>query len=161
MIRKVELSDAARICEILNYYVEHTAITFNTEPFTEAQMLHKIEHLLSSGYPFYVYEQEGVIEGYYYLSEWKPREAYKISAELSIYVNHKHLRSGFGAKMMRHLLNNVDREQFHSIIACITLPNEPSVALHERFGFEKVSFFREVGLKFGNLCNVGDWQLVL
>jgi phosphinothricin acetyltransferase len=44
------------------------------------------------------------------------------------------------------------------VIGGIALPNEASVALHERMGFEKVAHFREVGLKFGQWIDVGYWQ---
>jgi hypothetical protein len=32
-------------------------------------------------------------------------------------------------------------------MAGIALPNDPSVALHERFGFSKVAHFKDVGFK--------------
>ena len=43
----------------------------------------------------------------------------------------------------------------------IALPNEASVALHEKFGFQKVAHFKEVGQKFEKWIDVGYWQLVL
>ena len=46
-------------------------------------------------------------------------------------------------------------------VAAITLPNEPSVALHERLGFELVGVFRDVGRKFDEWHDVGFWQLRL
>ena len=43
----------------------------------------------------------------------------------------------------------------------IALPNDASVALHEKFGFRKVAHFREPGVKFGRWIDVGYWQRVL
>jgi phosphinothricin acetyltransferase len=40
----------------------------------------------------------------------------------------------------------------------VALPNEASIALHERCGFEKVGVFREVGRKFDRLWDVAWWQ---
>jgi phosphinothricin acetyltransferase len=43
----------------------------------------------------------------------------------------------------------------------IALPNEASVALHEKLGFRKVGETEEVGWKFGRWLNVGYWQFAL
>lgn len=50
---------------------------------------------------------------------------------------------------------------FHAIIGGIALPNNASVALHEKFGFEKVAHFKEVGFKFNKWIDVGYWELVI
>jgi phosphinothricin acetyltransferase len=47
----------------------------------------------------------------------------------------------------------------HSIIGGITLHNDSSIKLHEKFGFKKVAEFEEIGFKFGKWLNVGYWQL--
>ena len=49
----------------------------------------------------------------------------------------------------------------HVVIGGISLPNEASVALHEKFGMEKVAHFKEVGFKFGQWVDVGYWQVML
>ncbi|WP_460727686.1 GNAT family N-acetyltransferase [Lysobacter rhizosphaerae] len=43
----------------------------------------------------------------------------------------------------------------------IALPNEASIALHERLGFEKVAHFKQVGFKQDRWIDVGYWQLLL
>ena len=47
------------------------------------------------------------------------------------------------------------------MIGGITLPNPASVALHEKFGLEKVAHFKQVGFKFEQWKDVGYWQGVL
>ena len=47
------------------------------------------------------------------------------------------------------------------MIACITEGNEASYALHKKLGFEKVSYFREVGRKFGKWLGIVDYELIL
>jgi len=46
----------------------------------------------------------------------------------------------------------------HTVIAGISLPNDASIALHEKMGLEKVAHFREVGFKFDRWIDVGYWQ---
>ena len=49
----------------------------------------------------------------------------------------------------------------HLAIGGIALPNDASVALHERFGMLRVARFEEVGFKFGKWIDVGYWQAKL
>ena len=46
-------------------------------------------------------------------------------------------------------------------MAAIALPNEPSVALHEKFSLARVAHFKEVGFKFDRWVDVGYWQRTL
>ena len=48
----------------------------------------------------------------------------------------------------------------HAILAGISMPNEASVRLHERFGFKKVGQLEQVGYKFDRWIDVGYWQLI-
>jgi len=51
--------------------------------------------------------------------------------------------------------------EFHAVICGISLPNDASVALHEKFGMEKVAHFKQVGRKFDRWIDVGYWQCIL
>jgi phosphinothricin acetyltransferase len=66
-----------------------------------------------------------------------------------------------GTKLYEALLADLRRRGLHLVIGGIAQPNEASVRLHERLGFEKVAHFSEVGLKFGRWIDVGYWQLKL
>ena len=48
-----------------------------------------------------------------------------------------------------------------SILGGIALPNEDSLAFHEKLGFKKVSHFEKVGYKFDKWIDVGYWQYTL
>jgi len=49
----------------------------------------------------------------------------------------------------------------HTAMGGIALPNDASVALHEKLGFCKVAQPNEVGNKFDRWVDVGYWQLML
>ena len=161
VIRNVTLGDAERICEIYNYYVLQTTISFEVDAVSETEIYQRISDVLTSGYPYWVYEADGRILGYCYLSSWKGRCAYRTTAEVSVYIDKDYTNQGIGSKLMKNLFENVDMGRFHTIIASIALPNEASVALHEKFGFTRVSYFREIGYKFQQWQDVGHWQLIL
>ena len=59
------------------------------------------------------------------------------------------------------LLPALKNQNIHAAIGGIALPNEASVALHEKFGFVKVAHFREVGFKLDRWIDVGYWQCLL
>ena len=51
--------------------------------------------------------------------------------------------------------------KLHALIGGVALPNEASIALHEKFGFRKVAHFKETGFKFDQWIDVGYWELML
>lgn len=160
MIRKVRKEDTPAITAIYNHYIDHTTITFELEPVSEEEMWTRIQHI-SEKYPYFVYETEGQIAGYCYVHGWKDKAAYSQSAETTIYLAPSHTGKGIGKELMLHLIEECSRYGLHALIACITEGNEASYALHEKLGFEKVSYFREVGRKFGKWLGIVDYELIL
>lgn len=161
MIRNVEKKDIPAITSIYNYYIRQTVVTFDTEPLAEAEMEKRMIRI-TSAFPYLVYEEEGVVGGYCYVHPWKSKEAYCHTAECTIYIHPDRRGKGIGRRLLEALLDRLrETTEIRAVISCITLPNEPSVRLHERLGFRKVSCFREVGRKFGRWLDVGDWELII
>jgi len=160
MIRKVTLNDAPAIADIYNYYLENTTITFDTELLTVKDMEKKIKDI-SDHYPFFIFEEESVIKGYCYVTLWKKKCAYNTTVESTVYIHKDYLGQGIGTLLMKTLLNELKEIGIHAIIACITVPNDESVRMHEKLGFRQVSSFKEVGYKFDKWLDVGDWELLL
>jgi L-amino acid N-acyltransferase YncA len=48
-----------------------------------------------------------------------------------------------------------------AVIGGVALPNEASLRFHQKFGFEKVAHFKEVGYKFNRWIDVTYWQVIL
>ncbi|MDR1601474.1 MAG: GNAT family N-acetyltransferase [Tannerella sp.] len=159
MIRKARKEDAGAIAAIYNYYVTHTATTFETELVSEEEMRERIIRI-STEYPYFVYEKDRFIVGYSYATLWKKRKAYSHTVESTVYVSPGHTHEGIGTALMHRLTDALRQMHIHAIIACITIPNDESIALHEKLGFTKASHFRQVGWKFERWLDVGDWQLV-
>jgi L-amino acid N-acyltransferase YncA len=160
MIRRVKQSDAQQICNIYNYYVANTIITFEEVPVTEQEMKKRIAEI-STEFPWLVFEAETGIAGFAYASRWKSRSAYRYSVESTVYVAQDKLRKKIGQQLLSELIVKLKTSGIHSIIAGIALPNLGSVGLHEKFGFKKIGEFAEVGWKFNQWINVGYWELLL
>jgi L-amino acid N-acyltransferase YncA len=160
MIRTATPSDAAAIATIYNHYIEHTVITFEEVPVSSGEIAAR---MTANGdtFPWFVCERDGTIAGYAYSAPWHKRAAYRNSVETSIYLDHSAIGSGVGTELYRHLLTDLTERKRHVAIGGIALPNDASVALHEKFGFEKAAHYREVGRKFDRWIDVGYWQKIL
>ncbi|PLY04068.1 MAG: phosphinothricin acetyltransferase [Desulfuromonas sp.] len=157
MIRDAAPDDAAAIAAIYNPYILDTVITFEEHPVTEQVMAERIR-TINRGYPWLVFEQNGLCLGYAYASAWKDRSAYRFSCETSIYLAAQAHGQGVGTRLYEALLDDLRRRGQRTAIACIALPNPASVALHEKLGFRKVGHFAAVGIKFSRSIDVGYWQ---
>jgi phosphinothricin acetyltransferase len=158
MIRNVVIEDAKEIVDIYNYYVVNTIITFDKTPFSTTDFEEKIK-TTSSEFPFYVYEENNEILGYAYGSKWRKKPSYDNTVEITIYLKNGIQGKGIGTKLYSKLIETLKNQKYHTLIGGLTLPNEVSVKLHEKFGFEKAAHFKEVGRKFDKWHDVGFWQL--
>ncbi len=159
-IRPVRLDDAGRIASIYNKYVSATTITFETEPVSVEVMRGRINSI-SSAFPYFVYEYDGVVLGYCYAYLWKEREAYSKTLETTVYLAPEACHQGIGTQLMRHLIEDCRRQGYHALVACVTADNLPSIHLHQHLGFRQVSRFSEVGRKFDRWLDVIDLELIL
>jgi L-amino acid N-acyltransferase YncA len=160
MIRPVKLSDAPAICDIYNYYVLHTHANFEEEAVDVEEMKQRIT-TNTLKFPWLVFEQEDKVVAYAYASEWKSRCSYRYSVESTVYLQNGLSGNGIGSRLYETLLSELGKMEVHAVIGGIAQPNEASVALHEKFGFEKVAHFKQVGYKFDRWIDVAYWEKLL
>jgi L-amino acid N-acyltransferase YncA len=101
------------------------------------------------------------VVGYAYAARWKSRSSYRFSAELAVYIDRQCVGRGIGSALYENLLQALQSQGVHAVIGGVALPNDPSVALHQKFGFEKVAQLREVGFKFKKWIDVAYWEKIL
>ena len=152
-IRPVKLSDAPEILEIYTPYIKNTPITFETQVPSLKSFQERMEKI-TQRYPYLVCEQEGKVVGYAYASQYRERAAYRYSIELSIYVDQSCQRQGIGKALYTQLFQQLKTYGFYTAYACITMPNENSVRLHQAFGFQKIGVFHNAGYKAGKWLDV-------
>ncbi|HET7268123.1 MAG TPA: arsinothricin resistance N-acetyltransferase ArsN1 family B [Oleiagrimonas sp.] len=161
IIRTATAGDAVAVAAIYNTYIASSHATFETEAVDKAGMAARIARVGTASLPWLVAVMDGTLVAYAYASPWKAREAYRHSVETSIYIDPAHVGKGIGVCLYADLLTALRERPLHAVIGGIALPNEASVALHERLGFRKVAHFEQVGHKLGRWIDVGYWQLVL
>ena len=160
-IRGAEPGDALTIAQIYNHYVRESVITFEEDPVTTAEVARRLAEVRSASLPWLIAEDSGQISGYAYATRWKNRTAYRFSVEITVYVAPGCTSRGIGSLLYGKLLPVLQAQSIHAVLGAIALPNEASVAFHEKFGFRKVAQFREVGFKFNRWIDVGFWQRTL
>jgi L-amino acid N-acyltransferase YncA len=160
MIRPAKAADAGAIAAIYNHYVRETVITFEETPVSDDEMARRMADV-GARHPWLVAEQDGTVVGWAYATEWKTRSAYRFSVETTVYVAPTQQRRGLGIALYAPLIAELKARRLHSAVGGIALPNEASVALHEKLGFKKIAHFAEVGRKFERWVDVGYWQLIL
>lgn len=161
MIRAIEQSDAQYVADIYNHYVLNTAVTFEEEQVTTLEMAARINECSTHDLPWLVAIDEGKIVGYCYASKWKGRCAYRHSVEATVYLSPTAVSKGWGTQLYKQLLSQLTQQGIHAVICGIALPNDASIALHEKFGMQKVAHFKQVGRKFNSWIDVGYWQCLL
>ncbi|MBB4037984.1 phosphinothricin acetyltransferase [Dysgonomonas hofstadii] len=161
MIRDITIADASRIADIYNYYIRETIITFEYDVVSPEEIQNRIKKIQAKGFPFFVYENDGEITGYAYLNNWRERVAYDITLETSVYLDSQYTGSGIGSVLYKELIERARKINIHSLIGVVSLPNEASQKLHQKFEFRLVGNFRESGVKFDKLIDVEFWQLIL
>lgn len=157
MIRNVDSRDAQEICDIYNYYIQNTVITFEESPVTVEVMRSKIRDIDKDS-RWIIYEIDERVVGYAYAADWRVKSAYRYTVETTVYVDKDYQSRGIGTKLYTHLIEILKNKGVHTIIGVISLPNNGSVAMHERLGFEKVAHFKEVGYKHEKWIDIGCWQ---
>jgi L-amino acid N-acyltransferase YncA len=160
-LRPATAADAQPIARIYNYYVDNTVITFEEDPVPAPDMAARIAEAQGLSLPWLVAEIDDRIVGYAYARKWRPRSAYRYSAETTIYLEHGYEGRRIGMRLYSALLPLLRERGMHVAIGGVALPNDASVALHEKLGFERVATFRQVGFKHDRWVDVAYWQLVL
>jgi phosphinothricin acetyltransferase len=160
MIRLANPSDAVGILAIYAPYIRNTSITFETVVPAVADFANRIRSGLET-WPWLVYEKDGQVVGYAYASQYRERLAYQWSIECSVYVHDDHFRSNIASELYKTLFAFLRIQGFTTVYAVINLPNERSVAFHEKMGFTYFATYHKVGYKLGQWKNVGWWQLQL
>ena len=106
-------------------------------------------------------EADGDVVGYAYASSYRPRPAYRLTREVSVYLAAGARGRGLGRRLYDDLLPRLRDDGVHTAVALVALPNDASLALHRACGFEQVGVMREVGRKFDRWIDTAWLQLML
>jgi L-amino acid N-acyltransferase YncA len=159
-VRDASEDDAPACATIYAPYVRETAVSFEGEPPTPAQMAERIAVAMSK-HAWVVLEAEDRVVGYAYGGQHQARAAYRFSCEVSVYVEQGRQRTGSGRALYEALFERLVARGYLMAVAGMTLPNEASAGLHRAMGFEPVGVYRRIGWKLGAWHDVAWMQRAL
>jgi L-amino acid N-acyltransferase YncA len=154
-IRPAADSDVPAITAIYSHHVLHGTGTFETTPPDEKDMAARRADVLAKGLPYLVLEDASGVIGFAYCNWFKPRPAYRFSAEDSIYLAPAAAGKGLGRLVLTELMTQAERCGVRKLIAVIgDSSNLGSVGVHRSCGFEQVGVLRSCGWKFERWLDV-------
>ena len=155
LIRPSSEQDVVAITAIYRDHVLHGTGTFEIEPPTAADMSARRADVLAKGLPYLVVEEAGQVLGFAYCNWFKPRPAYRFSAEDSIYMASNAHRQGLGRALLAELSTQAERAGVRKLIAVIgDSANTASVGLHQALGFSQVGTIAACGWKFDRWLDI-------
>lgn len=162
VIRPITEDDIASCLDIYNYEVMNGVATLDLEPRTLPEWQEWYEAHSDEHHPIVVGIIDGVVAGYASLSPYRPKEAYKSTVELSIYIHQEYRGRGVASKLMAHILDHAkETDTLHTVVSVITAGNAASTALHERFGFTYCGLTPQVGFKHGKYQDTETYALLV
>lgn len=159
--RSFAWSDIPAITAIYRHAVETSVATFDTEAPGETFMAEKFGHMIELGHPVIMAELDGRTIGYAYASTYRPRPAYRFTAEDSIYLAPEAQGQGLGGVLLGRLLEDSKAFGFKQMLAVITAERANSIRLHEKHGFRMIGRYEALGYKFDRWLDIVHMQKAL
>ena len=155
MIRQSQVSDMDAITAIYAHHVLIGTGTFEIEPPSLKDMKFRREEVLARGLPYLVVEIDGQVKGYAYCNWFKPRPAFRFSAEDSIYLADDIAGKGWGKKLLMQLCEQAEKAGLRKMIAVIgDSDNAGSIGVHASLGFQHVGRISGCGWKFDRWLDI-------
>lgn len=160
-IRQATAADLPAILEIYNDVIVNTTAVYDYNPHTIAMRQQWFETKQQQGFPVFVAEENGEVLGFSSIGPFRAWAAYQYTVENSIYVAAAARGRGIAKLLMPPLIEAARQLKLHTMVAGIDASNEASIALHKKFGFTEVAYFKEVGYKFNRWLDLKFLQLIL
>lgn len=155
IIRPSRDEDLPALAAIYAHHVLHGTGTFETVPPTQAEMAQRRTDVLGKGLPYLVAEDGGRVAGFAYCQWFKPRPAYRFSAEDSIYLDPAAAGQRIGNKLLGELVKQAEAAGIRKLIAVIgDSGNVRSIGVHRAVGFRHVGTIEACGWKFGRWLDI-------
>ena len=155
IIRSSIDADLPAITAVYAHHVLTGTGTFEVDPPNVDDMRSRRADVLSKGLPWLVVVEDETVLGYAYCNWFKPRPAYRFSAEDSIYLSPEAAGKGLGRMLLAELMAQAQRAGVRKLIAVIgDSANAGSIAVHKSAGFQDVGVLKSCGWKFDKWLDV-------
>lgn len=141
-IRDGRPHDLEQVNEIYNWHTENGFSTFMS-PTSMEQRSEWFKRFGSDRHIFLVAEENDQIAGLACSFAYRGGGVFESTLETSIYLRPEQMGKGVGSNLYQALFERLKSQNVHRVVVGIALPNEGSVALHRKFGFEEIGIFDE------------------
>ena len=153
----VTKKDLAAIIEIYNHYILNSTATFHSEKLSKKD-LEEFLFVSHPKYPSFLIKDNNEIIGYFFITQYKKRQAYDRSAEVSVYLKPEFTGIGIGTAALSHLEAAAKKAGIHVLVGTLCGENHASIRLLEKSGYSKCAHLKNIGEKFGNILDVVVYQ---
>ncbi|MBC6983050.1 GNAT family N-acetyltransferase [Caulobacter sp. 17J80-11] len=161
-VREATLADVPAITEIYAHHVLHGFGTFEEVPPGHEEMAARMAAVQSRDLPYLVAEVHGRVVGFAYAGLFRPRTAYRYTAEDSVYVAPDRTGQGVGRTLLEEVCKRCEAIGLRSVLAVIgDSGNAGSIGVHRSCGFEMAGVLRGAGFKHGRWVDVVLMRLEL
>jgi phosphinothricin acetyltransferase len=155
IIRSSKSGDIAQITAIYQHHVLNGTGSFEVTPPSPDEMAQRRDDVLSKNLPYLVAVEGDQVLGYAYCNWFKPRPAYRFSAEDSIYLAPQAAGTGLGRALLSELISQAERAGIRKLIAVIgDSGNVASIGVHRSVGFTDVGILKSCGWKFDRWLDI-------
>jgi len=147
-IRPAVETDLEAITAIYNQAIALGYVTADTQPVDLASRREMwVTITQKQNRPFWVAEYQGKILAFFYFRNFYDRPAYRITAEIGIYIEKDEQGRGLGKQILEYCLQQAHGIGIENILALIFGSNKASIQLFEQYGFEKKGDFPKLARK--------------
>src|SRR5262245_10506079 len=114
-LRTFQESDIAPACLLTNHFIQHTAVHFGSNPASEQEFA-EVWRAGRDKYPWLTADLDGAFAGYAKAGTWRPRDAYALTAEVTVYIDPRFHRRGLGRALYSELLTRLGAAGFHTAV---------------------------------------------
>jgi phosphinothricin acetyltransferase len=161
-VRFIDLIDSHLdiVKNIYDYYIENSTATYYTEKIS-SQELKEFIPVGNPKYQSFLIMNDFECCGFGYLSQYKKRQAYDRTAEVSVYLKPEFTGKGIGTEVLRHLETIAKKNGISVLLAIISGDNDGSIRLFEKNKYEKCAHYKQIGEKFNKILDVVSYQKIL
>lgn len=154
IIEDLKQEDISSCLEIYNHYIKNTTVTLEEKELSLLEFSSRCNRIKEM-FPYIVIKDKNSnkVLGYCYLDYFNTRSAYRITADLSIYVDKDYLHNHLGKLMLEEIEKRALKQGIFNIISLITSENINSISFHERNGFILDGEVKNVAIKMNKILS--------
>lgn len=161
-IKLCTVQQLPEILDIFNDAILHSTALYDYKIRTMETMQAWYADKLNQNCPIIgAFDDDTVLLGFATYGMFRVRPAYKYTVEHSVYVRSDKRGGGIGKILLREIIQQAEKQNYHVLVGVIDASNEISIKLHENEGFVLNGIWKEVGYKFGKWLDAAFYQLIL